>query len=95
MENESGVNLINFRQCTLYHPSLNNLTMPELEASRMRICYVGAGMSMKSPNKECMGNLSIERAKVVNRHPIGEVDEGEEKMIRWTDMLVKTRTTRT
>uniref|UniRef100_A0A0E0IQA2 Uncharacterized protein n=1 Tax=Oryza nivara TaxID=4536 RepID=A0A0E0IQA2_ORYNI len=29
MENESGVNLINFRQCTLYHPSLNNLTMPE------------------------------------------------------------------
>uniref|UniRef100_A0A0E0K2A3 Aminotransferase-like plant mobile domain-containing protein n=1 Tax=Oryza punctata TaxID=4537 RepID=A0A0E0K2A3_ORYPU len=30
MENESGVDLSNFRQCTLYHPNPDTLTMPEV-----------------------------------------------------------------
>uniref|UniRef100_A0A0E0QHL3 Aminotransferase-like plant mobile domain-containing protein n=1 Tax=Oryza rufipogon TaxID=4529 RepID=A0A0E0QHL3_ORYRU len=34
MENESGVDLSNFRQCTLYHPNPDTLTMPEVWQKR-------------------------------------------------------------
>uniref|UniRef100_A0A0E0B8L1 Uncharacterized protein n=1 Tax=Oryza glumipatula TaxID=40148 RepID=A0A0E0B8L1_9ORYZ len=48
MENESGVNLINFRQCTLYHPSLNNLTMPEVPG---KLGFLAGGI--KNENMSC------------------------------------------
>ena len=56
MENESGVDLSNFRQCTLYHPNPDTLTMPEVWY--WLICTFSLDLGIYSVNVRVMWSRS-------------------------------------
>uniref|UniRef100_A0A0E0JZA3 Aminotransferase-like plant mobile domain-containing protein n=1 Tax=Oryza punctata TaxID=4537 RepID=A0A0E0JZA3_ORYPU len=71
-ENESGVDLSNFRQCTLYHPNPDTLTMPEIwKRSGLTRCLAKRSMhdiEQKRYLMEILVLLYLQKRQADNRY---------------------------